>query len=103
MGTIFDTFNKCIKKQELTEYDKFDSYMFCRWLSGCSRTIQLANVLNFYYKIPDVLQYSIVKDTIKERFIRYPSKIQNNLKEIKEKYHVKDDVAEEYAKILNKF
>ncbi len=45
-----------------SEIEKIPSFIFCKWLAGDYRTVQDANNINFYYDIPIINQYMMIKN-----------------------------------------
>ena len=102
---MFQVFAKTLKKHEIYEEDlkKFNSFMFCRWLSGNSKTIKIANMINYYCDIPDLNQLNLVKDSVQEKFIKFPSfKLEKqDVKHIQDRYNISYEKALDYLDILN--
>lgn len=70
---------------------KIQSFVFCKWLAGDSRTIETANTINQYCDIPIENQYYLVKN-------KFAGKIRN-IKYIKSE---KDDSNAAMLSILEK-
>ena len=102
---MFQVFAKTLKKHEIYEEDlkKFNSFMFCRWLSGNSKTIKIANMINYYYDIPDLNQLNLVKDSVQEKFIKFPSfKLEKqDVRHIQDRYNISYEKALDYLDIVN--
>ena len=70
---------------------KIQSFVFCKWLAGDSRTILTANTINQYYDIPIENQYYLVKNKFAEKI--------RNIKYIKSE---KDEANQAIIAILEK-
>lgn len=71
---------------------KIQSFVFCKWLAGDSRTIETANIINQYSDIPIENQYYLVKN-------KFAGKIRN-IKYVKlEKDDVDTSILEKHFKI----
>ena len=70
---------------------KIQSFVFCKWLAGDSRTIGTANEINQYYDMPIENQYYLIKN-------KFAGKIRN-IKYIKSE---KDDSNAAMLSILEK-
>lgn len=111
MSNIFKTMTTALKgdcpsEQEINEVP---SYIFCRWLSGNPNTITIANIFNYFHKIPIKNQYDVVRALFhnKIRFISYPKSDKDTLKDlenleyIKKYYKVNDDIAKQYLEVIS--
>lgn len=84
---MFNVFKKVLNtKAEFTDEDisKVSDFVFCRWLSGNSGTLQIAQMFNYYYNIPIELKLRVAQKIINGRlkFIPYPKSIKNDDKDI---------------------
>lgn len=84
---MFNVFKKVLNtKAEFTDEDisKVSDFVFCRWLSGNSGTLQIAQMFNYYYDIPIELKLKVAQKIINGRlkFIPYPKSIKNDDKDI---------------------
>lgn len=110
---MFNVFkNVMSKSHQFTEEElkKFNSFMFCRWLSGTFDTLKIAQCINLNYSIPDELQLKLAQYVLngKKRFIPFPKALkmneeyENNLKYISEYYNVSLDKAKMYLELMSK-
>ena len=110
---MFNVFkNVMSKSHQFTEEElkKFNSFMFCRWLSGTFDTLKIAQCINLNYNIPDELQLKLAQYALngKKRFIPFPKALkmneeyENNLKYISEYYNVSIDKAKMYLELMSK-
>lgn len=69
------------KKPTQEELKKIQPFMFCKWLAGDSRTLQSANLLNYYYNIPVESQFLFIQKQFagKIRNIKYIKSEKDNL------------------------
>ncbi len=88
--TIWSSLDKN-KSPTSEDLKKIQSFVFCKWLAGDSRTILTANTINQYYDIPIENQYYLVKN-------KYAGKIRN-IKYIKSE---KDEANQAIISILEK-
>lgn len=72
---MFNVFKKILKNQELTQedLDKISPFVMCRWLQGNPGSLQIAQFLNMYYKIPIDVQVKVIQSILggKVRYIQY--------------------------------
>lgn len=72
---MFNVFKKILKNQELTQEDlgKISPFVMCRWLQGNPGSLQIAQFLNMYYKIPIAVQVKVIQSILggKVRYIQY--------------------------------
>lgn len=104
MADIFKQFNGCLKKHEFDPNLGFNSFMFCRWLSGNPKTLMFSNIINYYYKyLDDKTQFDFIKNITNLKFIKYPSFKLNkpDISEIQSKYKINEEKALEYLEILD--
>jgi len=106
-GNIFQQFSNCLNNKPYDESIGFSSFMFCRYLSFSPQTIHSANNLNYYYNIPDQLQYEYIRNSPHPKFIRWigtNKKIPSNdeLDRIQRKYKCNTQIALDYYDILTK-
>lgn len=76
---MFNVFKKCLDpKSTLTPEDlnKFNSYIFCRWLSGSYETLRYAQFINTNYHLPDDIQFKFVQKALngRKKYIPFPKK-----------------------------
>jgi hypothetical protein len=96
------------KNPSIEEINKIPSYIFCRWLSGNPHTIQAANVINVYDKIPVENQYKMVKTAFggKIKYIQFPKNVsQDKLKSVEFvglHFKVSEEKAKEYMEFISK-
>lgn len=90
------------------EINKIPSYIFCRWLSGNPHTIQAANLINAYDKIPIENQYKMIKTAFsgKVKFIPYPKNTkEDTLKKVEylsSYFKISFEKAKEYLEFISK-
>ena len=110
---MFNVFKNVMNKShQFTEEElkKFNSFMFCRWLSGTFDTLKIAQCINLNYSIPDELQLKLAQYALngRKRFIPFPKALkmneeyENNLKYISEYYNVSLDKAKMYLELMSK-
>jgi hypothetical protein len=96
------------KKPTADEISKISSYIFCRWLSGNPHTIQAANMINMYDKIPVENQYHMIKSAFggKIKYIPYPKNVtEDKLKSIEFiglHFKISEEKAKEYMEFISK-
>lgn len=89
------------------EIEKIPSFLFCRWLSGSPLCIMAANQINFYYDIPIVNQYKMIKNVFagKIKFIPYPKKVQEDthkkIEYLSEHFKISIQKAQEYLEFIS--
>jgi hypothetical protein len=101
---MFQVFQNCIQGKDSSKEDikKISTYIFCKYLASNSRTIQIANFLNVYYKLPSEVQYNFVKRTLNGRikFIKYlnnqTEKIPKDVEYLMKYYKISSEVAKTY-------
>ena len=101
---MFQVFQNCIQGKDSSKEDikKISPYIFCKYLASNSRTIQIANFLNAYYKLPSEVQYNFVKRTLngKIKFIKYlnnqTEKIPKDVEYLMKYYKISSEVAKTY-------
>ena len=110
---MFNVFSKCLTSDckfndlSLEEKKKFNSFMFCRWLSGNTKTLQIADFFNYYSQfIPDEVQFDIISDFAKQqriKFIKFPSfkKSKYDNLHLQQKYNLSPEKVLEYQELLN--
>lgn len=106
---MFTVFKKILNKGKITDEDleKVNEFVMCRWLSGSPQTIQIAQMLNIYYKMPLKAQVLLIQSLLggKVRFIPYPKseKVEDNLKETIDAlcfyYNFNEERAREYISL----
>lgn len=110
MGNIFKTMGTTLKGDHATEQEikEIPSYIFCRWLSGNPNTVTIANIFNYFDKIPIENQYEAVRTIFhgKIRYIPYPKSesddTQKNLEYIQKYFNVNTERAKEYLEVISK-
>ena len=101
---MFQVLQKCMQGKDSSKEDvkKISTYIFCKYLASNSRTIQIANFLNVYYKLPSEVQYNFVKKTLggKIKFIKYlnnqTEKIPKDIEYLMKYYKISSEVAKTY-------
>ena len=102
----FDVYKLCLNKQPYPfkpgEKCDFDSFVFCRWLSGTSSTLQQALYINANYNMPEEMQYYFVQGTTNLKYIKFPkfAKPKRDVKYLMDKYKINYEKACEYDDIL---
>ena len=104
MSNIFKTFQNCISGKDSSESEikEIPAYVFCKYLGSNYKTIQIANFLNVYYKLPPEVQYDFVKRTLngKIKFIKYlnsqTEKIPKDVEYLMKYYKISSEVAKTY-------
>lgn len=74
---MFTVFKKVTNpKSDINDEDvaKVSDYVFCRWLSGSPRTVQIAQMFNLYHNIPVGVKLKTAQKLIDGRikYIPYP-------------------------------
>jgi len=106
---IFKIMGTTLKGEEATEQEKkaIPSYIFCRWLSGNPNTLTIANIFNYFDKIPVENQYKAVRSVFynKIRYIPYPKgdtqETIKNIEYIQKYYNVNESTAKEYLDVIS--
>ena len=107
---MFSVFKKVLNPSaEFTREDisKVNDFVFCRWLSGHSGTLQVAQAFNYYYNIPTEYKLKAAQKIIngKLRFIPYPkSKKENedkNIENISKYFNVSYQKAKMYMEFIS--
>jgi len=107
---MFKTLTGCIDKRKNpsdADINKIPSYIFCKWLSGNPHAISAANQINYYYDIPMVQQYFMIKSAFagKIKYIPYPKNVSEKaLKEveyIQEHFKINQEKAKEYIELMD--
>ena len=106
---MFTVFKKVLSKDsEFTDEDiaKVSDFVFCRWLSGNSKTLQIAQMFNYYYNIPIEYKLKVAQRIINGRikFIPYPksNKIDDkNLEDISKYFNISIDKAKLYKEFIS--
>lgn len=106
--TMIKTLNKPGHKMPAEiEIDKIPSYIFCRWLSGNPYTIQAANQINLYDKIPIYNQFHLVNKAFGGRikYIPYPKNIKNSgdqeIDILVKHFNINEDTARDYLEFIS--
>ena len=112
MSNIFKTMGTALKGEHAPsdEIEAIPSYIFCRWLSGNPSTITIANIFNFFDKIPVENQYDVVRSLFhnKIKFIPYPKnnsddiKNEENIECIQKYFKVNQSTAKDYLDVISK-
>ena len=102
---MFTVFKKILNKSEITDLDleKINDFIFCRWLSGNPNTIMVANVINYYHKLPLKIKVKFVEELIgkKIKYIPFPKQEKTeDLKYICNYFNISEDKAIMYAEFL---
>lgn len=108
---MFNVFKNCLNKSHKftdEELAKFNSFMFCRWLSGNFSTLKIAQCINVNYNMPSEIQLKLAQTIIngKIRFIPFPktlkldSEYENKLKYISEYYNVSLEKSKLYLRFM---
>jgi len=107
---MFKTMTDCLdlrKKPTTEEINKIPSFIFCRWLSGNRYTIQAANIINAYDKIPMENQYYMIKAAFggKIKYIPYPKNESiEKLKKVEylsKHFKINTEKANEYLELID--
>ena len=98
---MFRTMTSVLDKRKTPsaqEINKIPSFIFCRWLSGNPHTIQAANLINMYDKIPMESQFHMIRSAFggKVKFIPYPKNV------TAENLHVREIVAKHFKITVEK-
>lgn len=109
MSNIFKTFQNCINglDSSYTEIKEIPTYVFCKYLASNYKTIQIANFLNYYYKLPNEIQYKFVQKTLngKLKFIKFIKpenlKISDDEEILMKHFKINKKVASEYLKEID--
>jgi hypothetical protein len=107
---MFKTMTGCINpKSNPTddEISKIAPFIFCRWLSGNPHAIKAANQINFYYNIPIINQYNMIKSAFagKIKYIPYPKT--TSIEKIKQTeylvnyFKISEEKAREYMNLID--
>ena len=101
MSNIFKTFQNCIngKDSSKDEIKEIPPYVFCKYLGSNYKTIQIANFLNYYYKLPIEIQYKFVQKTLNGKL---NFKISDDLELLMKHFKINKNVASEYLKEIDK-
>lgn len=109
---MFNVFKNClVASHEFTdeELKKFNSFMFCRWLSGTYDTLKIAQCINLNYQMPSEIQLKLAQSLLKgkKRFIPFPKAVkmdeeyEKKLKYISEYYNVSLNNAKLYLRFMS--
>lgn len=107
---MFTVFKKVTSKNAIiTDEDvtKVSDYVFCRWLSGNAGTLRIAQMFNFYSKIPLDVKLKVAQKIIggKVRYIPYPKSGKIKLEDVdllKEYFNISDEKAKMYLEFISK-
>lgn len=89
------------------EIEKIPSFIFCRWLSGNPYSIVASNQINYYFNIPILNQYNMIRTAFagKIKFIPYPkSDSSADLKHteyLSEYFKISNEKAKEYLEFIS--
>lgn len=102
---MFTVFKKILNKSNITDDDlsKINDFIFCRWLSGNPNSLLVANVINYYHKLPLKIKVKFVEELIgnKIKYIPYPKQEKTeDLKYICHYFNISEDKARMYAEFL---
>lgn len=94
------------KKADISDIEKINPYVLCRWLSGDPRSIMIANALNANADIPVERQYEFAKYLLahKIKYLRYYSNTKlegEDLENIAKYYNISLEKAQEYASLIS--
>lgn len=106
---MFTVFKKLLGNKSLTDEDvgKVSDYVFCRWLTGNSSTLQIAQMFNLYHKIPLETKLKVAQKMIngRIRFIPYPKSAKGNedenIKLLCEYYNISTTKAKMYLEFIS--
>ena len=90
-----------------SEIEKIPSFIFCKWLSGNPHTIQAANLINRYDKIPITNQYKMIETAFagKIKYIPYPKNIKDDdsleIQNISKRFNISLEKAREYREYIS--
>lgn len=105
---MFTVFKKILNKSNITDDDlsKINDFIFCRWLSGNPNSLLVANVINYYHKLPLKIKVKFVEELIgnKIKYIPYPKgeKSKNSLENISRYFNISEEKANLYLEFLSK-
>lgn len=105
---MFTVFKKILNKSDITDDDlsKINDFIFCRWLSGNPNSLLVANVINYYHKLPLKIKVKFVEELIgnKIKYIPYPKgeKSKNSLENISRYFNISEEKANLYLEFLSK-
>lgn len=110
---MFNVFKKVLNQNSKftqEDIDKVNEFVFCRWLSGDARIVNIANTLNKYTNIPKELQLVFIQNVIggKVKFIPYPKSLKNDvedtvlLKAISKFFNISERESKMYMEFLTK-
>ena len=114
--TPWQTMTSLLNNKEPTreEKEKINSFFLVRWLANDPNTLQMANYINRFYNMPEIMQYQFCDDYLKlsgiknrVKFIYYQKEkidkdYQTYIDSIQKKYNLNTQQAENYYKILPK-
>lgn len=105
---MFNVFKKVLSSSaEFTDEDisKVSDFVLCRWLSGSSKTLQIAQMFNYYYNIPTVYKLRVAQKIINGRvkYIPYPKsqKSENDYESISKYFNISTSKAKMYSEFIN--
>lgn len=96
------------KKPSEDEIEKISPFQFCRWLSGSPGTILAANQINYYYNIPMVNQYHMIKNAFagKVKYVPYPKShkdvVSKEIEYLQRHFNISNEKAREYMELIDK-
>ena len=105
---MFNVFKKILKNQEITpdELDKISPFIMCRWLAGNAGTLQVAQFLNLYSKIPLKVQVQLIQSILGTRVKYIPyikgSKVEDkDLEYISKYFNISKEKALMYSEFIS--
>lgn len=108
---MFEVFNKILANQSISkeELEKINSYIFCRWLTGNSTLIPLANELNKYPNIDTGIMALAVRDALNGnlKYLSYPKSEKptfkyEDIEDFMDFYDISRSLAVEYIELLSR-
>lgn len=104
---MFTVFKKILRNQTITEDDlkKVNSFVMCRWLQGNPGTLQIAQFLNVYHKIPLEVQVQFIKSAVNGKigyipYIKGQKTTEDDLSAVSEYFKISRDKAVMYSEFL---
>jgi hypothetical protein len=106
---MFNVFKKILQNKEITEdeLDKIAPFVMCRWLAGNPNTLQLAQFLNLYSKIPIDVQVKFLQSVINGKikyipYIKGQKTSNDDLELISEYFNISFEKALMYSEFITK-
>lgn len=104
---MFTVFKKILQNKDITDEDlkKVNSFVMCRWLQGNAGTLQIAQFINVYNKIPLEVQVLFVKSIINNKikyipYIKGQKTTEDDLSAVSEFFKISRDKAVMYSEFL---